>query len=134
VNVQKYVLTVAEERLLALTSRPGPAILVWEDNERRPERSCALSLTLTTSARTDAREPSQHPANHQTRRLLMSKEFEKLEALLYLSEPSEREPQVDRGEAAKLAARWGWLLHRAREQHVELAQMRRPDRGALGSG
>jgi hypothetical protein len=34
----------------------------------------------------------------------MSKEFEKLEALLFLSEPGEREPQVDRGEAAKLAA------------------------------
>ena len=30
----------------------------------------------------------------------MSNEFEKLEALLYLSEPNEREPQVDRGEAA----------------------------------
>jgi hypothetical protein len=35
---------------------------------------------------------------------LMSKEFEKLEALLYVSEPSERDPPVDRGEAAKLAA------------------------------
>ena len=64
----------------------------------------------------------------------MSKEFEKLEALLYLSEPSEREPQVDRVEAAKLAARWGWLGHRAREQRAELPQMRRPDRGALGVG
>jgi hypothetical protein len=63
----------------------------------------------------------------------MSKEFEKLEALLYLSEPSEREPQVDRGEAAKLAARWGWLLHRDREQRVELPPMRQPDRGALGT-
>ena len=31
----------------------------------------------------------------------MSKEFKKLEALLDLSEPSEREPQVDRGEAAE---------------------------------
>jgi hypothetical protein len=50
----------------------------------------------------------------------MSKEFEKLEALLYLSEPSEREPQVDRGEAAKLAARWKCLAHRGREQRVEL--------------
>ena len=37
-------------------------------------------------------------------RSLMSKEFEKLEALFYLSKPSEREPQVDRGEATKLAA------------------------------
>jgi hypothetical protein len=63
----------------------------------------------------------------------MSKEFEKLEALLHLSKPSEREPQVDRVEAAKLAARWGWLGHRAREQRVELPQMRRPDRGALGT-
>jgi hypothetical protein len=40
----------------------------------------------------------------------MSKEFEKLEALLDLSGPSECDPQVDRDEAAKLAARWGWLL------------------------
>ena len=64
----------------------------------------------------------------------MSKEFEKLEALLYLSKPSEREPQVDRGEAAKLAARWGWLAHRAREQRMGLPQTRRPDRGALGTG
>jgi hypothetical protein len=64
----------------------------------------------------------------------MSKEFERLEALLDLYKPSDREPQVDRGEAAKLAARWGWLLHRGREQRVELPQMRRPDRGALGNG
>jgi hypothetical protein len=64
----------------------------------------------------------------------MSKEFEKLEALLHLSEPSERDPQVDRGEAAKLAARWGWLAHRARERRVELPQMRRPNQGALGTG
>jgi len=40
----------------------------------------------------------------------MSKEFEKLEALLYVPEPSERDPPVDWGEAAKLAARWGWLV------------------------
>jgi hypothetical protein len=63
----------------------------------------------------------------------MSKEFEKLEALLHLSKPSEREPQVDRAEAAKLAARWGRLVHQAREQRRELPQMRRPDRGALGT-
>jgi hypothetical protein len=55
----------------------------------------------------------------------MSKEFEKLEALLYLSEPSERDPQVDRGQAIKLAARWKWLAHRGRER-VELRHMRRP--------
>jgi hypothetical protein len=30
----------------------------------------------------------------------MSKEFAKLEALLNVSEPSEHEPQVDRGEAS----------------------------------
>jgi hypothetical protein len=60
----------------------------------------------------------------------MSKEFEKLEALLHLSEPSEREPQVDCGEAAKLAARWGWLLHR----RVELPHPRWPNGGALGTG
>jgi hypothetical protein len=67
-------------------------------------------------------------------RSLVPKEFERLKALLYLSEPSERDPQVDRGEAARLAARWGWLGHRAREQRVELHQMRRPDWGALGVG
>ena len=66
--------------------------------------------------------------------MLMSKEFEKLEALLYLSEPGEREPHVDRGEAAKLAARWGWLLHRGRKQRIELAHVPRPDRGASGTG
>jgi hypothetical protein len=33
----------------------------------------------------------------------MSKEFEKLEALLDLSEPSDRDPQVDRNEAANSA-------------------------------
>ena len=64
----------------------------------------------------------------------MSKEFERLKALLYFSEPSDWEPQVDRGEAAKLAARWGWLVHRAREQRVELPLMRRPALGGLGTG
>jgi hypothetical protein len=64
----------------------------------------------------------------------MSKEFEKLEALLNVSEPSEHEPQVNCSEAAKLAARWGWLVHRAREQRVELLLMRPPDVGALGTG
>jgi hypothetical protein len=64
----------------------------------------------------------------------MSKEFEKLEALLNMSEFSDREPQVDRDEAAKLAARLGWLVHRAREQRVELPLMRRPDLGALRTG
>jgi hypothetical protein len=57
----------------------------------------------------------------------MSKEFEKLEALLDLSGPSERDPQVDRDEAAKLAARWGWLARRARGRQE--AQSRLP-RGA----
>ena len=42
----------------------------------------------------------------------MSKEFERLKALLHCSEPADWEPQVDRGEAAKLAARWGWLFRR----------------------
>jgi hypothetical protein len=46
----------------------------------------------------------------------MSKEFERLEALFHLSEPSDWKPQVDLGEAAKLAARWSWLLRRVREQ------------------
>ena len=48
-------------------------------------------------------EPSQYRNNWNS---LMSKEFEKLEALLSASEPSGRDPPVDRGEAAKLAARW----------------------------
>lgn len=63
----------------------------------------------------------------------MSKEFANLEAILNLSEPSEDEPQVDRGEAAKLAVRWGPLVRRAREQHAELPLMRRSDLGALGT-
>jgi hypothetical protein len=41
---------------------------------------------------------------------------------------------VDRGEAAKLAARWGWLLHRGRKQRVELSHVLRPVRGASGTG
>ena len=81
----------------------------------------------------DVRQPSQHPSNNQPERMLMSKEFEKLEALLYLSEPGEREPHVDRGEAAKLAARWGWLVHRGRKQRVELPRVRQLDRGASGT-
>jgi hypothetical protein len=56
----------------------------------------------------------------------MSKEFEKLEALLHLSEPSERDPPVDPGEAAKLAARWGWLVRRTGEQRVVRPQTQRP--------
>jgi hypothetical protein len=54
----------------------------------------------------------------------MSKEFENLKALLCSSEPSNWEPQVDRGEAAKLAARWGWLVRRAREKRSQLFQTR----------
>jgi hypothetical protein len=65
----------------------------------------------------------------KSRGTLMSNEFEKLAALLHLSEPSERAPQIDRVEAAKLAARWGRLVHRAREQSVQ-PQMRRPQLGA----
>jgi hypothetical protein len=59
----------------------------------------------------------------------MSNEFKKLAALLHLSEPSERAPQIDRIEAAKLAARWGRLVHRGRERPGE-PQMRRPQLGA----
>ena len=61
----------------------------------------------------------------------MSKEFERLKALLHFSDPNDWEPQVDRDEAAKLAARWGWMVGRARERRAELPQMRRPDRSAL---
>jgi hypothetical protein len=49
----------------------------------------------------------------------MSVEFDKLAALLHLAEPSERSPRIDLLEAAKLAARWGWLARRAREQLVD---------------
>jgi hypothetical protein len=91
-------------------------------------------LTSATIAPSDGRKPSQRPSTLNQWRSLMSKEFEKLAALLCRSEPNEHEPQVDRGEAAKLAARWGRLLHRGREQRVELARMRRPGRGALGNG
>jgi hypothetical protein len=59
----------------------------------------------------------------------MSKEFERLKALLYWSEPADWEPQVDRGEAAKLAARWGWIVRRVREERDQLPQLRRPDYG-----
>jgi hypothetical protein len=61
----------------------------------------------------------------------MSKEFERLKALIDLSEPSERDPQVDRDEAAKLAARWGWLARRARGQRVKRPQMPRPSSTSL---
>ena len=40
----------------------------------------------------------------------MSNEFKKLAALLHLSEPSEHAPQIDRTEAAKLAALEGMQL------------------------
>jgi hypothetical protein len=50
----------------------------------------------------------------------MSKEFERLKTLLQLSAPNDREPQVDRAEAAKLAARWSWLVRLAREQRGQL--------------
>ena len=61
----------------------------------------------------------------------MSKEFEKLEALLDLPEASERDSQVDRDEAAKLAARWEWLARRAREQRVVRPPVRRTSTSSL---
>jgi hypothetical protein len=63
----------------------------------------------------------------------MSKEFERLKALLYLSERAEWEPQVDRGEAAKLAARWGWLLRRVHDERAKLLQVQPDDRALLKS-
>jgi hypothetical protein len=48
----------------------------------------------------------------------MSNEFEKLAALLDVSQPSERNPLIDCVEAAKLAARWIQLVHRTRGQPV----------------
>jgi hypothetical protein len=59
----------------------------------------------------------------------MSEEFERLKALLQLSEPNDWEPQVDIVEVAKLAARWGWLVRRAREQRSQL-QKRVPGESA----
>jgi hypothetical protein len=61
----------------------------------------------------------------------MLKEFETLKALLHVSDPSDWEPQVDRGEAAKLAARWGWLVRRVREKRADLIQKRQPDLSVL---
>jgi hypothetical protein len=52
-------------------------------------------------------------------RSMMSEEFEKLRALLCWSEPGDRELQVDRGTAAKLAARCGWILRRVQEQRAQ---------------
>ena len=62
-------------------------------------------------------------------RWLMSEEFERFKALLDLSEPTDWEPQVDPGEAAKLAGRWSWLIRRAQEQRAQL-QKRGPDQSA----
>ena len=62
----------------------------------------------------------------------MSKEFERLKALLYSVEAGDWEPQVDRGEAARLAARWGWLVRRVREEHAQPAQMRPDPRAIFG--
>ena len=70
----------------------------------------------------------------------MSEEFKKLRALLRWSEPGDREPQVDRGEAAKLAARWGWILRRVQEQRAQAPETlnrtveARPDHGTPRQG
>jgi len=85
----------------------------WQSGARLPRRG----------------SPSQHYANNKLRGTRMSNEFEKLAALLHRSEPGERAPQIDRVEAARLAARWGRLVQRSREQPVE-PQMRRPQLGA----
>jgi uncharacterized protein len=63
----------------------------------------------------------------------MSKEFGRLKAILYWSDPADWEPQVDRGEAAKLAARWGWLLRRVHEERDKLLQVQPDDRALLKS-
>jgi hypothetical protein len=64
----------------------------------------------------------------------MSKEFEKLEALLYLSEPSECEPQVDCGEAAKLAARWGGCFIGLASSALSFLRWGGPTGALLGTG
>ena len=61
----------------------------------------------------------------------MSKEFEKLKVLIDVYEPSDRDPQVNRNEAAKLVARWEWLARRAREQRVDGPQMIKPSRSSF---
>ena len=96
-------------------ARPATAIGLG-GNERETEHSFVGGCSRLRS------EPPQHRNNWSS---LMSKEFEKLEALLYVSEPSERDPQVDRGEAAKLAARWGWLVRQTGEQRMR-PQTQRP--------
>jgi hypothetical protein len=63
----------------------------------------------------------------------MSKEFERLKAILSWSEPADWGSQVDRGEAAKLAARWGWLLRRIHEERAKLLQAEPDDRALLKS-
>ena len=92
--------------------------------------SYVLSLILTL-ALAQMQASLRNALTTEVWRALMSKEFERLKALLCRSEPADWEPQVDRGEAAKLAARWGWIVRRAQERRAELPHMRRPDRGAL---
>jgi hypothetical protein len=60
----------------------------------------------------------QRPATPR-RGLKTTLTFERLKALLCCSEPADWEPQVDRDEAAKLAARWGWMIRRVRERGAE---------------
>jgi hypothetical protein len=72
----------------------------------------STALDFGGFASSDARK-LQHPANHQTRHLLMSEEFERLKALLRPFESSDHAALVDRGEAAKLAARWGRFIHQS---------------------
>jgi hypothetical protein len=103
VNWQKYALIRADEMSLSLASRRVATRLVI----------CARGMRASLR-------------NIKLWRSLMSKEFEKLRTLLHLSEPSERDPLVDRGEAAKLAARWERLVHRGRGRRIERSQMRQP--------
>ena len=60
----------------------------------------------------------------------MSKEFGKLEALVDVNEPSDHDPQVDRNEAAKLAARWEWArasgLRRAGRASTDVVALEKP--------
>jgi hypothetical protein len=100
VNRQKYALIRADEMSLSLASRRR--LVTWARGMRASLR------------------------NIKPWRSLMSKEFERLRALLHLSEPSERDPLVDRAEAAKLAARWERLVHRGRGRRIERSQMRQP--------
>ena len=115
VNMQKYVLTVGYRLGEVIGAHVAIRATAWLGFR-------VLSLLALAPARLSLCVT----ANDQEWGSVMSKEFDSLKSLLDLSEPSERDPQVDRDEAAKLAARWGWLVRQDREQRGECCHARRP--------